>query len=158
MLRASGIRDHRGVAQLVHPARGDARDKVLALLDRRVADALNLGAQARHAGWNVDGTGAGAAAVRLSALAARLGVHAELLADRAIALGGAPSATPERIFARSCVAPLPDESDPPRVEAMVGRRLARYREALADDAAVAHELGDELTGRLCVELVASIDP
>ena len=109
------------------------------MLDRRVADALNLGAQARHAGWNVDGAGAGAVAVRLAALAARLGLlHAELLAERSIALGGAPCATPERVFARSCVAPLPDESARrgwPRRWSPGGS--PRYADGLQDDGGVA---------------------
>ena len=131
------------------------RLRVLALLDGRVADALNLGAQARHAGWNVDGHGAGAAAVRMSALAARLGAHAELLADRSIALGGAPCATPERVFTRSCIPPLADESEPRVVEAMVERRVVRYIDALTASAEVARELGDETTARLCGELAAS---
>ena len=89
--------------------RDDARTQVLGMLDRRVADALNLGAQARHAGWNVDGAGAGSVAVRLAALAARLSVHAELLADRSIALGGAPVRRRTRL-ALSRDAPLPDET------------------------------------------------
>jgi len=134
---------------------GTDRRRLLALLDRRVADALNLGAQARHAGWNVDGRGAGAAAVRLAALAARLGVHAELLADRSIALGGAPCATPERVFARSSIPPLADESDPRVVEAMVARRLQRYVDGLAADAELARELGDGATARLYGELAGS---
>jgi starvation-inducible DNA-binding protein len=137
-----------------HP--GDARSQVLGMLDRRVADALNLAAQARHAGWNVDGAGAGAVAVRLAALAVRLGLHAELLAERSIALGGAPSATPERVFARSGVAPLPDESAPGLAEAMVAGRLARYADGLQDDGAVAQTLGDEQTARLCLELADSV--
>jgi starvation-inducible DNA-binding protein len=137
-----------------HP--GDARSQVLGMLDRRVADALNLSAQARHAGWNVDGAGAGAVAVRLAALAVRLGLHAELLAERSIALGGAPCATPERVFARSGVAPLPDESAPGLAEAMVARRLARYADGLQDDGAVAQALGDEQTARLCLELADGV--
>jgi len=126
------------------------------MLDRRVADALNLGAQARHAGWNVDGAGAGSVAVRLAALAARLSVHAELLADRSIALGGAPCATPERVFARSRVAPLPDESAPRLAEAMIARRLERYADGLQDDGVIAQALGDEQTARLCLELAGSL--
>src|SRR5262249_58419756 len=101
---------------------------------------LTVGAQARHAGWNVAGRGAGAAAVRLAALAARLGVHAELLADRSIALGGAPCATPERVFARSGIPPLADESDPRVVEAMVAHRLQRYFDGLTAAAEPAREL------------------
>ena len=149
-----GAGDDRGVAIRAHHG-GTDRPRLLVLLDRRVADALNLGAQARHAGWNVDGRGAGAAAVRLAALAARLGVHAELLADRSIALGGAPCATPERVFARSSIPPLADESDPRVVEAMVARRLDRYMEGLTADAELARELGDEATARLCRELAGS---
>lgn len=126
------------------------------MLDRRVADALNLGAQARHAGWNADGAGAGAVAVRLAAVAARLGRHAELLAERSIALGGAPCATPERVFARSGVPPLPDESAPRLAEAMIAWRLARYADRLHDDGAVAQALGDELTARLCAELADTV--
>jgi len=144
----------RGVAMSAH-CDGTDRIRLLALLDRRVADALNLGAQARHAGWNVDGAGAGASAVRLAALAARLLVHAELLADRSIALGGAPCATPERVFARSCIPPLADESDPRVVEAMVARRRQRYVDVLAADAELPRDLGDEPTARLCLELPAS---
>jgi starvation-inducible DNA-binding protein len=155
MPRPSGLRDDRHVAILAQQ-HDDARVQVLGMLDRRVADALNLGAQARHAGWNVDGAGAGAVAVRLAALAVRLGLHAELLAERSIALGGAPCATPERVFARSCVAPLPDESAPQLAEAMVARRLGRYADGLQDDGGVAQALGDELTARLCLELADTV--
>jgi DNA-binding ferritin-like protein len=93
--------------------------------------------------------------VRLAALAARLGVHAELLADRSIALGGAPCATPERVFARSSIPPLADENDPRVVEAMVAHRLARYVDGLVADAELARELGDDATARLCGELAGS---
>jgi starvation-inducible DNA-binding protein len=69
------------------PAR--TRAKVIDSLNARLADAIDLGAQAKHAHWNVKGANFIALHELFDKLAESVEEHIDELAERITALGGA---------------------------------------------------------------------
>ncbi|HET7755901.1 MAG TPA: DNA starvation/stationary phase protection protein Dps [Steroidobacteraceae bacterium] len=71
----------------------NTRSKVIELLNARLADAIDLGAQAKHAHWNVKGPSFIALHELFDKVAESVEEHVDALAERITALGGVAHGT-----------------------------------------------------------------
>jgi starvation-inducible DNA-binding protein len=89
----------------MHSTRNDlsakARAKVTALLNARLADALDLQMQAKQAHWNVKGPQFIALHELFDKLAAEIDGHVDEMAERITALGGIAEGTVQAVAGRS---------------------------------------------------------
>ena len=97
----------------MHDTRNDlparTRAKVIASLNARLADAIDLGAQAKHAHWNVKGPNFIALHELFDKLAASVAEHVDELAERITALGGTAHGTIAAVARASSLTPYPQE-------------------------------------------------
>jgi starvation-inducible DNA-binding protein len=77
------------------------RAKVIALLNARLADAIDLQLQAKQAHWNVKGPQFIALHELFDTLAGELGGHVDEMAERITALGGVAEGTVQAVAGRS---------------------------------------------------------
>jgi starvation-inducible DNA-binding protein len=89
------------------PAR--TRAKVIESLNARLADAIDLGAQAKHAHWNVKGPNFIALHELFDKVAEALEEHIDELAERITALGGTAYGTIASAARASSLPPYPPE-------------------------------------------------
>jgi starvation-inducible DNA-binding protein len=71
----------------------DVREKVIAILNQRLADSLDLSSQAKQAHWNVRGPNFIALHELFDSVFAELVLHVDTIAERITALGGVPEGT-----------------------------------------------------------------
>ena len=71
----------------------NTRSKVIELLNARLADAIDLGAQSKHAHWNVKGPNFIALHELFDKVAENVEEHIDTLAERVTALGGTAHGT-----------------------------------------------------------------
>lgn len=136
----------------------DTRAMAIELLNARPADALDPGLAAKHAHWNVTGPQFIALHELFDRLAGRIQEHADLLAERIVALGGTAGGTLGAV-ARAISLPAYPESISDglaHLEALAGALADFGRKARSgmDEAA---ELGDADTADLFTEVSRETD-
>jgi starvation-inducible DNA-binding protein len=77
---------------------------LIALLNARLADTLDLKLQTKHAHWNVKGPQFQQLHELFDAIATRLEEHSDLIAERITALGGTAHGTARQVAAASTLA------------------------------------------------------
>ena len=96
----------------MHDTRNDlparTRAKVTESLNARLADAIDLGAQAKHAHWNVKGPNFIALHELFDKIAESVEEHIDELAERITALGGTAYGTIAAVARASTHAPYPE--------------------------------------------------
>ena len=96
----------------MHDTRNDlparSRAKVIEALNARLADAIDLGAQAKHAHWNVKGPNFIALHELFDKLAESVEEHIDVLAERITALGGTAYGTLAAAARTSSLTPYPE--------------------------------------------------
>ena len=134
------------------------RKKVAALLSARLADAIDLSLQSKHAHWNVKGPNFIALHELFDSVHDVVESKVDELAERLTALGGVAEGTLQAVGRRSSLAPYPlaIRSGTDHLEALA-RVIASFggltREAI--DAAAA--AGDEVTADLFNGITGDID-
>ena len=129
----------------MHKTRNDlpdnARKAMIALLNARLADALDLRLAFKQAHWNVKGPNFIALHEMFDAMHARMAGFVDEIAERAVSLGGHVDGTAQAVAKNSKLAPYPAEAVAQRehVEALADRvatfgRLAREAIDAADEA------------------------
>src|SRR6185295_8535269 len=95
----------------MHPTRIDlpakTRAKVIDLLNARLADAIDLHMQTKHAHWNVKGPNFIALHELFDKVAAELDVYVDEMAERVTTLGGVAEGTLQAVTGRSRLEPYP---------------------------------------------------
>src|ERR1700761_8354027 len=84
------------------------RGKVVELLNARLADAIDLGAQAKHAHWNVKGPNFIALHELFDSVAEHIEDHIDTLAERITALGGTAHGTIAVVSSATSLKPYPE--------------------------------------------------
>ena len=87
----------------------NTRTKVIELLNARLADAIDLGAQSKHAHWNVKGPNFIALHELFDKVAENLEEHIDTLAERVTALGGTAHGTIATVVRASTLKPYPED-------------------------------------------------
>ncbi len=146
----------------MHETRNDlparTRTRNIELLNARLADAIDLGLQAKHAHWNVKGPNFIALHELFDDVAENVEEHVDTLAERITALGGTAAGTLAAVGRASTLAPYPQDITEglAHVEALA-RSLAGFgaqvRKAIAESA----EFGDADTSDLFTGISRDLD-
>ena len=146
----------------MHETRNDINHKVritmVELLNRQLADTLDLYSQTKQAHWNVKGMHFMQLHLLFDQLAEGLIGYVDMIAERATALGGTAQGTVRMAAAESRLPEFPPNIvEGKQIVAVLAERYAQYaattREAI--DLALEHE--DEDTGDLFIEVSRAID-
>jgi len=136
----------------------DSREKLVELLNARLADSLDLSTQAKQAHWNVKGIHF----YELHLLFDKIAEHAEdfvdLIAERATALGGVALGT-ARLAAKSSSIPEYDLNAVTGEEHLkaLSKNLAKYGNLVRKAIDEADDLGDQGTSDLFTQIVRDAD-
>ena len=127
-------------------------------LNRRLADAIDLQLQAKQAHWNVKGPSFIALHDLFERVAANVAQHADLLAERAIQLGGFADGLVQAVGERSELPPYPSRitSGTDHVTALAGA-LAAFGGMIGPGITEAEQAGDPATADILTEVARDID-
>ena len=119
------------------------RTKVIELLNARLADAIDLGTQSKHAHWNVKGPSFIALHELFDKVAENVEEHIDTLAERVTALGGTARGTLAAVARATSLRPYPDDINEgiAHVDAL-SAALADYGAKLRAGIEAAAQLGD----------------
>jgi len=135
-----------------------SRSQLIALLNKRLADCLDLQLQAKVAHWNVKGPSFIGLHQLFDTIHGSLVEYADLIAERAVQLGGTAQGTARLVAMRSGLDEYPTDLAVERhhVEAMSGA-LATFGAAARRAIDEAAHLGDAGTADLFTEISRGID-
>lgn len=136
----------------------EARKSLARLLNQRLADALDLFNQTKHAHWNVRGTGFMQLHELFDGIAERVEESCDLLAERVVTLGGSAEGTTRQVAAASTIGEydLGAVNGFEHVRALadqVAKLAASVRSAIQQSA----EMGDPTTADLFTEISRTLD-
>jgi starvation-inducible DNA-binding protein len=117
------------------------RTKIVKLLNERLADAIDLGTQVKHAHWNVKGPNFIALHELFDQIAENVEEHIDTLAERATALGGIAHGTLAAVARATSLKPYPQNINEgvahvKALAAVLGTFGARVRAAIDDSTAL----------------------
>lgn len=134
------------------------RQEVIALLNARLADTIDLKTQAKQAHWNVKGKDFFQLHELFDQVAAHLEAHSDLIAERVTALGGAALGTARLAAANSVIKEYDLEAvDGPEHVRALSERLAKLANGARAAIDTASQLGDQGTADLFTEIVRAAD-
>ncbi len=136
----------------------EQRSELIRLLNDRLADALDLQMQAKQAHWNVKGPNFSALHELFDKVAEAAEEHVDLLAERAVQLGGVAEGTVQVVAKKSKLAayPLNLVSGYDHVEALANA-LASFGKAVREAIDTATKLNDADTADLFTEISRATD-
>jgi starvation-inducible DNA-binding protein len=150
------------MAGTMHPTRIDIpeeqRTRLVALLNRQLADTLDLYSQTKFAHWNVKGSDFIQLHLLYDSVAESVLEFVDAIAERATSLGGLALGTARMAAAASTLEEYPlDAVAGMDTVAAIADRLAAYGAAVRAGIAAADELGDADTADLFTEVSRAID-
>jgi starvation-inducible DNA-binding protein len=135
-----------------------ARERLVELLNARLADALDLYSQVKQAHWNVKGTDFIQLHELYDDVAEALLPFVDEIAERATTLGGLALGTARLAAEASTLDEYPlDAVDGPDTVAAVAERLAVFAASVRAGIDEATELGDQTTSDLFTEISRALD-
>jgi starvation-inducible DNA-binding protein len=152
----------KGEVPLMYPTRNDlpeaTREKAIALLNARLADAVDLQTQMKQAHWNLKGPHFIALHELFDEINEEVEDYVDLIAERAVQLGGIANGTAREVAQRSSLAEYPHEigDGSAHVEA-VSNALAAFGKGVRAAIAKADELGDADASDIFTEVSRGTD-
>lgn len=142
----------------MHDLPESTREKLVEMLNQRLADAIDLMLQAKQAHWNVKGRHFIALHELFDDVYESLSEHVDLLAERAAQLGGAVEGTIRSAATRSSLDEYPAGlvAGPAHVDALT-RVLAQFGAAVRREIDFAADLRDADTADILTEISRAID-
>jgi len=135
-----------------------ARTKMIATLNARLADAIDLQLQAKQAHWNVKGPNFIALHELFDQVAGDLSGHVDEMAERITALGGIAEGTVQAVAGRSKLDPYPLEIAEGRAHLdALAAALARFGKAVRKAIGEAARAGDADTSDLFTGISRAAD-
>jgi starvation-inducible DNA-binding protein len=136
----------------------DARGRLVNLLNRRLADCIDLQTQCKQAHWNVKGPSFIALHKLFDDINTDVIEYVDLLAERVVQLGGVAQGTARCAAERSTLSEYPANitRGEDHVEAL-SSRLAAFGSACRKDIEQADEQGDADTADILTEISRGID-
>jgi len=146
----------------MHKTRNDlpkaSRQKVIDLLNARLADAIDLYAQVKQAHWNVKGMQFYQLHLLFDEVAEAVEEGVDELAERAVELGGVADGTLQSVVKRTTLAPYPTTIKAGRDHVdRVARALATYGKNVRAAIQAAADAGDADTSDLFTEISREAD-
>ncbi|HVP56343.1 MAG TPA: DNA starvation/stationary phase protection protein Dps [Candidatus Eisenbacteria bacterium] len=136
----------------------DVKSKLIDLLNARLADTIDVKTQVKHAHWNVKGPQFHQLHLLFDDVAGHVDSAADLIAERAVQLGGVAHGT-ARIAAKTSSIPeydLDAVDGPDHVKALVAR-LGKLANASREAIDEADKLDDKATSDIFTEIVRATD-
>jgi starvation-inducible DNA-binding protein len=136
----------------------DTREKIVELLNARLADSFDLKSQAKQAHWNVKGIHFFQLHELFDQVATAVEAHIDLIAERATALGGTALGTVRVAAQKSTLSEYPLEITDGRdhVDAL-SSAMAQFGKNIRAGIDEADQLGDADTADLFTEISREID-
>ena len=136
----------------------NTRTEMAALLNARLADAIDLTLAVKQAHWNLKGPSFIGIHELLDDVAVRCRDHADLIAERCVILGGQARGTSQVVASETGLEAYPVEAQHQalHVEALKDRFM-NFGAALRESIAKADEAGDEDTADLFTEVSRAVD-
>ena len=135
-----------------------ARQSAIEILNEHLADAVDLQLQAKQAHWNIKGPNFVGLHELFDRVAAQAGEYADLIAERAVALGGIARGTVQAISARSQLREYPLEAGDWHVHVGAMRdALATFGRGVRKAIEDATALNDTDTADLFTEISRGVD-
>lgn len=137
---------------------GDKREKLIAMLNARLADASDLKSQAKQAHWNVKGMSFIALHELFDQIATAVEGHTDLIAERVTTLGGTAMGTVRLAAENSSLSEYPHEitDGAAHVDAL-STALADFGKSVRNAIDESADLGDQDTADLFTEISREID-
>jgi starvation-inducible DNA-binding protein len=137
---------------------GDKREKLIAMLNARLADASDLKSQAKQAHWNVKGMSFIALHELFDQIATAVKGHIDLIAERVTTLGGTAMGTVRLAAENSSLSEYPHEitDGAAHVDAL-STALADFGKSVRKAIDESADLGDQDTADLFTEISREID-
>ena len=136
----------------------NTRKAVIALLNARLADAVDLRLAIKQAHWNVKGPTFIALHELFDQIQARVDVFADDIAERAVALGGIVAGTAQAAVKGSTLEPYPtDVTDDKQHLKLLADRLATFGKLAREAINASDEVGDKDTADLFTGVSRQID-
>lgn len=134
------------------------RRSVIDLLNARLADAKDLQTQLKQAHWNVKGSNFIALHELFDKINADVEDYVDIIAERAVQLGGIATGTARMVAANSTLSEYPVNATDCREHAeAVSHVLSQFGKAARAAIASADELDDAVTADLFTEVARGID-
>jgi starvation-inducible DNA-binding protein len=134
------------------------REKLVTLLNARLADTFDLYSQVKQAHWNVKGSDFIQLHLLYDEVAAAIFPYVDEIAERATSLGGLAMGTARMAAAASTLEEYPVEAtDGMATVTAVTERLAGYAASVRTAIGEADELGDPSTADLFTEISRVVD-
>lgn len=136
----------------------DTREKLIALLNARLADASDLKSQTKQAHWNVKGMSFIALHELFDQIAVAVEGHVDLIAERITTLGGTAMGTVRLAAQNSSLSEYPHEitEGAAHVDAL-STALADFGKVVRKGIDEAADLGDQDTADIFTEISRDID-
>ncbi len=136
----------------------DAREKLIELLNARLADCFDLYSQVKQAHWNVKGRDFIQLHELYYEVAASVLEFVDMIAERATTLGGLALGTARMAASATTLDEFPlDVFEDRETAAVVADRLAAFGTAVRAAIDESDELGDQATADLFTEVSRAID-
>lgn len=134
------------------------RTKAVGILNARLADAIDLGLQAKHAHWNVKGPYFISLHELFDKIAENLDEHADTVAERITALGGTANGTLATVARGTSLGAYPAEVTEGLAHvAALAKALADFGKKVRKAIGEADELGDADTADLFTQVSRDVD-
>ncbi|MBL8551097.1 MAG: DNA starvation/stationary phase protection protein Dps [Hyphomonadaceae bacterium] len=136
----------------------NTKKAMVALLNARLADAIDLGLLVKQAHWNVKGPTFIALHLLFDEIASRVEDQVDEIAERATALGGIAQGTTQAVAAASTLAPYPTDVTAEKEHLkLLAERLAAFGKNAREAIESADEAGDKDTADLFTGISRAID-
>lgn len=134
------------------------RARVIGLLNQRLADAIDLATQTKQAHWNVKGPHFIALHKLFDEIHGAVEDYVDLLAERAVQVGGIAAGTARMVAERSQLPEYPhDIADGAAHVNALARALAEFGRHVRRAIAETGEWGDQDTADICTEISRGVD-
>ena len=136
----------------------NTRKAMIALLNERLADAIDLRLALKQAHWNIKGPSFIALHELFDQIQGRVAIFVDDIAERAVALGGVASGTTQAVAGSTQLAPYPGDitGENDHIVA-VADRLSVFGKLARAAIDAADELGDKDTADLFTDVSRQID-
>jgi starvation-inducible DNA-binding protein len=146
----------------MYDTRNDLSTKVrthaVEILNARLADAIDLGLQVKHAHWNVKGPHFISLHELFDTLAENVEEHVDTIAERITALGGTAHGTLATVVRKTSLAPYPVEITEGLTHvAALATALADFGKKVRQGIAETDDLGDADTADLFTQVSRDVD-
>jgi starvation-inducible DNA-binding protein len=151
----------KGKGNLAYPTHNDlpedARSSLIDLLEARLADAIDLQTQMKQAHWNVKGPTFISLHELFDKINEEVEEYVDLIAERAVQLGGMVHGTARQVASRSTLSEFPAARDGRQHVEAVTTALAAFGKGVRTAIDQSDGLGDKDTADLFTEISRGVD-